>query len=93
MNSTGSNRHIDLVVTVTDELGNPATAATVNVTVRDSRNNWSGTLLNMGGGSYRICNVGSFSDPASNFSLNATATEPGYITGTRSGTAVQGNLC
>jgi hypothetical protein len=88
----GGNHNLDVQVTVVDELGNPATAATVNVTAVNRDGSWSGTLINVGGGVYQSCNVHIFDDQP--ITINATATETGYISGSGSTTSItDGSLC
>ncbi len=88
----GSNNPLDIEAVVTDASGNRVSGATVSVSASNGSQHWSGNLSDAGNGTYRVCNVGSFSGWWFYVSVDATAGKPGYVTGSASSTAQLGNL-
>jgi hypothetical protein len=88
----GSNQGIDIRATVTDAFGASVAGATVSVSASNGSQSWSGVLSDNGAGTYSVCNVGSFSGWWFSVAANATASKPGYISGTAGATGTYGNL-
>lgn len=78
---------------VRDDLGNNITGASVSASASSANGgSWSGTLSDVGGGFYAICNVGSFNGLASAVTIDVSASKAGYQPDTGSGNAARGNL-
>jgi hypothetical protein len=92
--SAGSNQGLDIQIRVTNfSTGAPVDGATVSAAASNGLTSWSGTLGGTGSGYYTACNVGSFSYDGWYISVNATASKPGYVTGSATLThSSNGNL-
>ena len=90
---SGGGLPVDLQVRVVDSQGTYRNDVTVNVTADNGTQSWSGTIASTGAsGFYRACNVGSFFGGGNLIKIDVTASKPGFISGTGSGTGQVGNL-
>ncbi len=88
----GSSQPLDIQVSLRDNLGATVDGATVNVTASGS-SSWSGALIGIGGGVYKICDVGSFNGTnGGGITITANASKSGYTPASRSANATRGNL-
>ncbi len=74
-------------------MGNNVDDAIVYVIANNGSEYWSGIISSAGGGIYVECNAGSFSgNNGGGTAISVNASKPGYLDGTASAPATQGNL-
>ena len=84
---------LDVQVRVIDSQGNYRNDVTVDVLASNGAQSWSGTIAATGSnGYYQACNVGSFAGSPSGIVISATASKPGYTSGSGTGLGTLGNL-
>jgi hypothetical protein len=91
----GSSKPIDIQVTLVDGNGNPLTGATIAATAQGiPGETWSGNLVDIGGGQYQVCSVGSFAgNNGGHLLVTITVTKAGYAPVTTSTSEQVGDVC
>ncbi len=83
---------LDVYVEMKDNRGSMVSGVTVLVSASNGSDSWSGTLADLSGGLYRVCNQGFFSGNSNAISVTVTASKAGYWPATRTATAGSGNI-
>jgi len=84
---------MDFQVRVIDSQGTYRNDVAVDLLATNGAQTWSGTLPATGlNGYYRVCDQGSFAGSANSVVISATASKPGYTSGSGNGVGTLGNL-
>lgn len=88
----GNGKPLDIQVSVRDEQGATIDGATVSVTA-EGNNKWTGTLPGIGGGLYKVCDVGSFSGKGGgHVTISVDVSKNGYWPDNGSAGETSGNM-